>query len=812
MQFLIDMRIKQKIMLVLAVAITTIILVGLKGYVSVRTMAQHQADLYEVDYSGLALFTSVESSLLTARGDVRNMMLEKTPEARERFRAVFMKEYARTESGLSELRAFETSGREKELYERALSAWSAYKQARDRAVPLALAMKDEEAFAILNGDARTALSDLRATLRQMMELNRESAKESHEEMNDASSSASLWIPILFVVGAAITLAIGRFISGLITAPVAAMTETAEIVARGDVEKRIEESMRKDEIGRLQRSFALICRNIRAHALEAKQIAEGNLDVDISVASESDMLARELVMMVETLKRLTLSLQDLTKSVLGGDLSKRCDPQQFKGGYREITLNLNKTLDAMIDPVNEGARVLAVMAANDFSARITGSYRGGHRLIIDSINHLGESVSEAIRQVNNAVSATASASTEISSSAEEMAAGAHEQTQQAGEVAAAVEQMTTTIMQTTKNAADAAEIARQAGQTAGAGGEVVRQTIEGMNRIAEVVMKSAETTAALGASSDQIGEIVQVIDDIADQTNLLALNAAIEAARAGEQGRGFAVVADEVRKLAERTTKATKEIAGMIKQIQKDTEGAVRSMEEGKMEVEKGRILADKADASLREIISGTSRAVDTITQVAAASEEQAAAAEQISKNLEAITSVTQQSAAGTEQIARAAEDLNRLTENLQALTSLFTVSAAASAQKSIGASERADSGGASFLTADELDAMIVGHQLWKIRIKKLFTGLEAIANDKAGNHKECALGKCYYGEHAATFSRFPHYAELGQTHESFHTCIRETVALWNAGRKEEAFRRGADVADLSDRVVAILLECKRSLA
>jgi methyl-accepting chemotaxis protein len=295
-------------------------------------------------------------------------------------------------------------------------------------------------------------------------------------------------------------------------------------------------------------------------------------------------------------------------------------------------------------------------------------------LFNGFNKAVSNIRGMLGKVAEAVSATASASNEISSSTEQMAAGAHEQTQQASEVASAVEEMTKTIMDTTKNAGEAASIAKQSGVNAREGGRVVMETMDGMARIAEVVKQSAETVQALGKSSDQIGEIVQVIDDIADQTNLLALNAAIEAARAGEQGRGFAVVADEVRKLAERTTKATKEIAGMIKQIQKDTTGAVESMNRGTAEVEKGRLLAQQSGTSLKEIISGSEKVVDVITQVAAASEEQSSASEQISKNIEAISSVTQESAAGTQQIARAAEDLNRLTSNLQELLGQFTIS------------------------------------------------------------------------------------------------------------------------------------------
>jgi len=289
--------------------------------------------------------------------------------------------------------------------------------------------------------------------------------------------------------------------------------------------------------------------------------------------------------------------------------------------------------------------------------------------------------ETIHHVNEVTAAVASASSEISSSTEQMAAGAQEQTSQAGEVASAVEEMTKTILENSKNASNTADTAKQAKQAAEQGGKVVEETIVGMKRIADVVKKSARTVQELGTSSDQIGEIISVIDDIADQTNLLALNAAIEAARAGEQGRGFAVVADEVRKLAERTTKATKEIAAMIKKIQEDTKGAVSSMEEGTKEVDSGIKLADQAGAALKEIVDISQRVTDMVTQIAAASEEQSSASEQISKNVEAISTVTQQTATGTQQIARAAEDLNRLTENLQQLVSKFKLSSEGSARE-----------------------------------------------------------------------------------------------------------------------------------
>ncbi len=287
----------------------------------------------------------------------------------------------------------------------------------------------------------------------------------------------------------------------------------------------------------------------------------------------------------------------------------------------------------------------------------------------------QSIRHALMQVKEASLAVASASAEISSNTDEMAAGAQEQTSQATEVASSVEEMTKTIMENSRNAAGAEETAKQARAAAVEGGRLVQETVEGMKGISKVVNMSAGIVKELGKSSEQIGAIITVIDEIADQTNLLALNAAIEAARAGDQGRGFAVVADEVKKLAERTTNATKDIAGMIKKIQKDTAEAVHSMSDGADRVNKGFELASRAGASLREIVETSQKVSDMVAQIAAAGEQQSTASEQISKNVEAISSVTGQTAESTAQIAKAAEDLNRLTENLHSLVGTFNLDA-----------------------------------------------------------------------------------------------------------------------------------------
>jgi len=295
-------------------------------------------------------------------------------------------------------------------------------------------------------------------------------------------------------------------------------------------------------------------------------------------------------------------------------------------------------------------------------------------LMTSLDRFLQTIRQTVRQLVDIAASVSNATAEISASTDAMAAAADEQSMQATHVSASVEEMSKTVLENSRSASLTAETAGTAKKAAEHGGSVVEETIAGMRRIAQVVDRSADTVKTLGKSSDQIGEIVLVIEDIADQTNLLALNAAIEAARAGEQGRGFAVVADEVRRLAERTTKATKEIADMIRRIQHDTAEAVRSMEQGTEEVSKGIKLADAAGNSLLEIVEISQRVTDMITHIASASEQQAGASESIAKSVLQISMVTQESASGIQQIARTAEELNGLTDTLQRLIDKFQLS------------------------------------------------------------------------------------------------------------------------------------------
>jgi methyl-accepting chemotaxis protein len=223
----------------------------------------------------------------------------------------------------------------------------------------------------------------------------------------------------------------------------------------------------------------------------------------------------------------------------------------------------------------------------------------------------------------------------------------------------------------QNCQMAAEGSHQASCKASDGAKVVDATVQVMSRIATRVIETAKSVEGLGSRSDQIGEIVGTIQDIADQTNLLALNAAIEAARAGEQGRGFAVVADEVRALAERTTKATREISEMIKAIQSETKSAVAAMKEWVHEVENGTVEAAKSGQALEEILEQINAVTMQVNQVATAAEEQTATTSEISNNIHQITQVVHETAKGAQESAAAANQLARTAEELQRLVGQF---------------------------------------------------------------------------------------------------------------------------------------------
>ncbi len=325
------------------------------------------------------------------------------------------------------------------------------------------------------------------------------------------------------------------------------------------------------------------------------------------------------------------------------------------------------------PLNKVLEVLTKVAGGDLTAR-SGIDSGDEMgLLATEVNVTAEKLHDIVSHVVQNSTQVAAAANQLRATSIQIATGAEEVAAQSGTVATASEEMTATSTEIAQNCTMAFQGSQQANDAAVSGAAVVQESVAVMNRIAQRVKESAKTVESLGARSDQIGEIVGTIEDIADQTNLLALNAAIEAARAGEQGRGFAVVADEVRALAERTTKATKEIGQMIKAIQQATKGAVKAMDEGVHEVEKGTSEAARSGEALQAILIQINAVTAQVSQIATAAEEQTATTSEISNNIQQITEVVQETAQGAQESASAASQLSRLAEELQRLVGQFNL-------------------------------------------------------------------------------------------------------------------------------------------
>ncbi|MCS6808645.1 MAG: methyl-accepting chemotaxis protein [Bacteroidota bacterium] len=459
-------------------------------------------------------------------------------------------------------------------------------------------------------------------------MNRASLEEN---VRNNRATAALTVLVVFVLGSIVVIVYGT----RMLRPITALKDAAQKVAAGDTTTRIQ-IRTNDEIGILADSFNMMVANIERYINDFQaQRLEAYL-----AAQEAEKAKHHVQQQQDRLITSVRSILTVMEEFAQGNLTAQLHLQQFSS---DTTASDDDNVDAFVQ---------LAQGFND---------------AVQNIRHL-------VMQVVEAVNATVQASENIAQRSRHVARDMHEQTRQIQSITEAAEGITAIINDSTRKAAQAAHESSQAKHDAQSGGDIVAETIRGMNTIAEVVTQSSNTVQELGRSSEQIGEIVRVIEEIADQTNLLALNAAIEAARAGEQGRGFAVVADEVRKLAERTTKATKEIAQTIQKIQQNTVHAVQAMQSGTKEVEHGKQAVSRAAEALERIIHRTGAVADIIAQLASASQRQSVMSEDIVANIGHINTVTEQTAQATAGIEQTAGNLRNMIEDLQRLVGQFRIS------------------------------------------------------------------------------------------------------------------------------------------
>ena len=514
--------------------------------------------------------------------------------------------------------------------------------------------------------------EIQNNLKSFQDKLRDNAQKLKLESNSQISSASTLLIIGMVIGTLIFLFSFFILGPSIANPIIRMKNVISEFAIGKYDADLE-IKQKDETGELAEMLIKLRDAQKDKINAAKEIANGNF-VEVTPVSEFDEFAVAFNKQVTIIKDVKTNVDLISqKNEEEGDLSYRIDIENFNGEWKNIPNAINKVLDKISEPINEAGEVLNRMAKGDFTVRMRGDYKGDYEKIKNDVNLLAESMDSALGQVILNINELVNIAEQISTSTEKLAVGANDQNIQSSDVASAIEEMTRTIIQNSENVTIIGERSKEAGLIAEEGGQTVLKTVEGINKVADIVIETSKTMQDLGKSSEHIGEVIQVINDIADQTNLLALNAAIEAARAGEHGRGFAVVADEVRKLAERTQTATKEIEEMVNEIQSRTQEAIEATNQSTEVVEKDKVMAQESGKFLEKIIDNSYTISELIEQFAAAIEQESKTSEEISKNIESISVVAEETAESTAIINRNAELLYSSTEALENLMNKFVV-------------------------------------------------------------------------------------------------------------------------------------------
>ncbi len=439
-------------------------------------------------------------------------------------------------------------------------------------------------------------------------------------MERRNSLYAVFVATIIVIVLVLVILLSNAISTLVVNRIVRLRNTAQKVEQGDLDVRLKDDAMQDEIGDLTHSF---------HGMIAS-LKQGLNDLALEKASVDRKVEEAIHEIRDQREYLQHSVQEMLAAV-----------EEFSRG--------------------------------NLTTRLVPQRQDEIGTLFEGYNQALENVRLMIAKVIEESEITASASTQITTSIEHMARGIHRQQEQSSYIAVATEEMTKTIEETTRSTALVAEQSQQARKEAELGGASLERMVAAIDSVNNIVSRSAKSVEHLNTSSEHISDMANAIAEIADQTNLLALNAAIEAARAGEQGRGFAVVADEVRKLAERTQEATKEISLVVRTIRQDTQNVVETMTVGVREVEQTQALAGSLSQSFGRIVTRTGEISDFVSQLAVTTEEQYATSADIAANMDTMTMVVSQSAAVSEEIAQTSESLNQMTLAVQRLMQRFKV-------------------------------------------------------------------------------------------------------------------------------------------